>query len=293
MTTKFITYIALGSLCELSVAEVLSDMRSIAGNAPFTIGQIGSETRISSGGVLFTVNSVAVLAMMVDVPLPEDAWETAAQRAIIWPEAEDTLARNRAHVVVATADDMIGHPLALAGASAVTLLAGAIANRIHAIGGTVLGTVFSESESAVEGVTIAPMAARFAQQREIPDMLWASIQFYRGEKESSGQESVGAVTTGLMPFIGKEMEFLPNSLAPGETARRLLGLCSLVMLNGPVIKDGDSVGLTVDEKIMARFAAEGQRRGIPVIQFGAVALVNVKVAAPAVDKPIFGKRGNS
>ena len=52
------------------------------------------------------------------------------------------------------------------------------------------------------------------------------------------------------------------------TATRVLGLCQYLILNGPVIGDGDVVGNTVEEKLRV-IHAQGTRLPVPVLKISA------------------------
>ena len=113
----------------------------------------------------------------------------------------------------------------------------------------------------------------------MPDTLWTRISFLRGAPVPGGTPTVAAFTTGLAAFIGREIEFQPAPLQPVEVAQRLVGLCQYLIVNGPVIRDGETVGLSEREKIRVRHAPAGQRPGVPVL------LMSLEVADPAVSGP--------
>ncbi len=263
---------------------MVNEIRNLAGSAPLTASIESEELQSPQQGFILKVNSVPVTVVFFEGPLPHEAWAEAAKRAVFtWRDAEAKLTRNKAHVIVASLIESKTHAIALANATAVTLVTGALTALLP-----VIGTVYDDSLAAFEGNAVNAMARDFMQKRTIPEMLWATIQFVQGD----APETVGAVTTGLIHFIGREIEFEPAALQPGEVAQRVFGLCQYLMLNGPVINDGASVGNTPDEKIIARYKSEGRRRGIPVLHLNVGNPQQVESTSPiqTPSKPVFGKR---
>lgn len=156
--------------------------------------------------------------------------------------------------------DATSHPEALAWAFAVTVVSAAVTRLTQAI-----GVIFNPALTAFPAQSFHDMAQELAQKRQIPEMLWVSIDFIRGANTASGQPTVGLSTMGLLPFIGREIEFAPVAWQPGEVAQRVLGLCQYRILNGLVIKDGDTVGNTPAEQLRVTYA-KGTRLPVPVLK---------------------------
>lgn len=251
----------MGEIKQARCASVAAMVGGMAGSAPISVAVVSESLAAPNSGFVVSVNAIPVSVIFMDREIPPDAWETAAKSSLTWPNASDVFAASRSHIVVAALSSSVSHSSALAGAVAVTMVAGALAKLLP-----IVGSIFAESNAVVEGSSIATMAEDFAQKREIPEILWVSLHFFRSEHLYSGVPLVGALTTGLFPFIGREIEFEPAALRPTEVAQRVFGLCQYLMLNGLVIKDGDTVGNTLEEKIIATFVSEGRRSGVPVLR---------------------------
>lgn len=257
--SHFITYLALDRPASVSADETITAFSALAGSAPMRIELAGQPNSTPGEAFVVLVNGSPVTVMFIGAPLPPDAWEEAAARSIVWRDAAETMRKTQAHVIVALLQDTQNHLAALSGAAAVTMVAGALARQLP-----VAATIFTEAQSIVKGGGIESMASGFAQG-QVPDLLWTTLSLMRGPATPDGRVTTAALTIGLLPFVGREIEFEPAPLQPVEIAERLIGLCKYLILNGPIIKDGETVGLTEKEKIRVRYAAAGQRPGVPVM----------------------------
>jgi Domain of unknown function (DUF4261) len=278
--SHFITYLALERPAAVTAAETVAAFRRLAGSLPMEIEAVSPSRSLPGEALVLTVSHAPVTVMFIDQPLPRDAWEAAAAGSIVWPGAAAAMEGARAHVIVALLNDAKDHASALNGASAVTMVAGALAALLP-----VAAAVFTEARSIVKGGGITEMAARFAQG-QVPDLLWTSMSFRPGAALRDGRPSTAAMTTGLAAFIGREIEFLPAPLTPAEIAQRLIGLCQYLIVNGLVIKDGETVGLTKDEKIRVRYTMRSTPPATPVL------LMSLETADPAAPPPIAGPRSS-
>lgn len=279
--SRFITYLPLDAPGTLSATETMAAFKALIGAAPMTIEDRGPVDDASGPGFVVTVNGMAVTVLFMDFPLPEDAWQSAAAASLTWRDAAEALRSTRAHVVLALLEDPPDHPFALNGAAAVTLLAAAMARRLPAS-----AIVFTESDAILPARDLGDIAAGF-MQGQMPVMLWTRLAFLRGPDDAAGRPTVGALTFGLAAFIGREIELEPAPLEPAAIAERLLGLCQYLIVQGPIIQDGETVGLTEAEKIRVRWTDQGTRPGVPVL------LMRLETTDPALAAPTPRQRTGS
>lgn len=284
--SRFITYLALDSMAALSPEQVVDAFRDATGSAPMRIEPVNPGHGTVGDAIVVLVNSAPVTVMFIDKPLPADAWQGAAENSVTWREAKDVVHHTRAHAIVALLQETTDHGAALNGAVAVTMLAGVLAQRLP-----VVAAIFTEAQTIVPGNEAARSAAALAGG-QLPVNLLVGLSFLRGPALPDGHPTMAALTTGLLPFVGREIELAPTPLQPVEIARRLLGLGQYLIVQGPVIKDGETVGLTESEKIRVRFAPAGQRAGVPVML---MSLESEGRTAPRPNssppsKPTFGRR---
>jgi Domain of unknown function (DUF4261) len=258
--SKFISYVALSVQATFDAQAIVSALEAVCDAAPVEISVAQANLKESKQGFILSVNGVDVVVLSMPEPLPFDAYDAAASGSMLWREAKPMLAQNKAHVVVATLRDATSHPEALAGAFAVTVVSAAVIKLTQAI-----GVIFNPALTAFPAQSFHDVAVELAQKRQIPEMLWVSLDFLRGPNTASGQPTVGLSTMGLFPFIGREIEFDPVPWQPGEVAQRVLGLCQYLILNGLVIGDGDTVGNTNEEKLEVTYA-QGRRLSVPVLK---------------------------
>ena len=291
--SHFTTYLALTSPASVMEGRAIETLNALAGEAPYR-----AESRGLSDGdgksYILQINGLGVSVTFVDRQLPPDAWEVAAKRNVPWPDAGDVMRFTRAHAVVALVGDCYDHATAVAGASAVTLAAGALARHLP-----MAATVFTESNGIDEGDGIWHMAMALAAGR-FPDMLWMTLSYFTGGPMPDGTPTNGASTHGLLPFIGRELQLEPAPLPQTEIAKRLAGLFQYLVANGPVIRDGQPVGMASLEKTIAHFMPEGREPSTPVIQLTlevsptvAPEAIEPAIAAPKSDgapRAVFGKR---
>lgn len=284
--SRFITYLALDQMAALSSRQVIDAFRQAAGSAPMRIEPVGPDRDKAGEAIVVQVNGAPATVMFIDQPLPADAWQEAAARSLTWREAGTAMAATRAHVIVALLNDTTEHDAALNGAVAVSMLAGALAQRLP-----VAAAIFTEAQTIIPGSEAARIATALGQG-QLPVHFLVGLSYLRGPALHDGRPTMAAMTTGLLPFVGRELELTPTALQPVEIAQRLLGLSQYLIVQGPVIKDGETVGLTEREKIRVRYAAAGQRGGVPVM------LMTLETQDPATPRPggaparpTFGKRG--
>ena len=204
------------------------------------------------------MNGCKLVVMQVDAPLPRDSWGEAARRSF-WKEGVEVLAVAKAHMIVALMEKGKGHEFALNAAAAVTMTAAAAAKLAGAT-----GCVFTERQSAVSGPALVDIGRDLAQRR-LPKTLWTSVEFYRGPAAPDGRSTTAAATTGLAAFIGYEAEFTPALLEPFEIFKRMSGFCQYLILNGVIVKDGETIGVSESEQIRVRYAPRGQKSNQPTL----------------------------
>ena len=288
--SHFITYVALRHPALLSAERLVARYRELYSEEAYRI-EAPAVSPPPGKPIVLALDGMAVTVFFVDQPLPENAYEEALRLDRVWPNARAVMAESTAHVIVTLLADPEGHLPSLNGAAAVTLVAGVLADLLPAV-----ALVSTEGRVIMPPETYAQRAAALAKH-EIPVDFWTSMLFLDETPNAPGPQRITALSFGLLPFIGRELEFNPVALPLYEVAQRLVGLFQYLILNGPVIKDGDALGMTAGEQIRARYRNEGRRPGIPVIE---LTLEGPTSASPAAEganakstRPsgVFGKRG--
>lgn len=257
--SHFKTYLALTEPAMILESRIIDTLRSLVGESAYQIDSLGVADDHGKSFIL-KINGLSVTVMFVATQLELEAWQEAVQRNISWADAAGVMRFSRAHVVVSLAANSYDHATAIAGATAVTIVAGALAKHLP-----IAATVFAESNAIDDGDGIWHMAMALIAGR-MPDMLWMSVRYSVGIPMADGRPTVGAATQGLLAFTGRELELDPVPLSPFEINQCLVEIFQHLMRNGPVIKDGLPLGFGSHGKIIARFLPEGRVAAAPAIR---------------------------
>lgn len=192
---------------------------------------------------------VAVV-MAIDQPIPAapEIWDRAT---FTWPKAREAASRHRAHLIVSTMGEVSFNTV-----RTVTALAGAALDCTPAATAVVWGSILARSAAYWKEQS----RAAFAAYPDYPNLLWVDILPVRIG------DGTGAITVGLERFIEREIEFHAGRLSQSEVISKIDGLATYLIENGLVIKDGDTVGQSRDERILVRHRYSELYRGLPVLR---------------------------
>lgn len=208
----------------------------------------------------FSLDGVALTVLFVAAPLPFSEWDFAVRQNAVWPEARQTMEKHNAHVIVtafaaAHTPEDIKQQAQIITAASITLAS--VTQAIAAI--WVDGQCLTKTDSF--------MTSASSVDRGDPALtIWIGMLFGFGPKTTNGEVTLGAMTTGLMPFIGREVEFEASPLPLLTVAQRMIGVLQYLFTNGTKVNDGDSLGITATERIRARYLEQTVRPGIPVLK---------------------------
>ena len=103
-----------------------------------------------------------------------------------------------------------------------------------------------------------------ASREELPVHLWVEQRMF-----STREGTVSVFTSGLATFGTMEIEIRESTDQPSDLLELVFGLSGYLIQHGPVIEDGDTVGGTPEEKIVARhLPSEWEREGpVLVLEF--------------------------
>ncbi len=257
MDNRFIAYVTLASAAMPPAPVVLGRIGQLFPSVPLIIdfhskGAAGESFVFSIDDKLYTI-------IAVDQPLPKDAFARALELNRVWPEAAAAMGRQRAHLIVAALASPQSHGDAMEMASAISATVAALTTLTDAI-----AVVWSTGDVITEASSFHKSALGIAQH-QLPIDTWIGFTWLDGPPTPQGQRTLAALTTGLVPFVGRELEWLPAPLSPVTIAQRLIGTCQYLIANGPVIGDNETLGISAEERIRVRHAPQGQRPGVPVM----------------------------
>jgi hypothetical protein len=261
VSDRIIAYLACNDLAPVSPETLAARIGELGAGSPLKTPRVlvGAVGQSIGAGFLLDFNGVLVSVILVDKPLPPDAYAGALQLNRVWPGAAQAMEAHRAHAIVAPLKEIGSHLEALNATMIVTITLAALTTIVPSV-----AVVWSNGEVITEVTRFREAARALVQGQTRPD-IWIGFAFLDGPRLPTGERTLAVVTSGLAPFIGREVEWLPTPLPPATIANRLIGLCQYLIVNGPVIKDGETLGVSESDRIRATFAPRGQRGG-PVIQ---------------------------
>lgn len=175
-----------------------------------------------------------IIGMRIDAPYPEPL-NSVAQFAYWWPNAIADIARNRSHVFIrcgwskhSRLDAHIRH----------LVLIRELVGQLPVIG-VLWGCVL------VQPATLDGEFQRL-QNSEIPFSLWVLIQF---SKQPNGNILIS--TIGMRNFEQMEIE-TESTLPLDQTFDLVRQFGSYILANGPVVNDGETIGLSEQQRIKVR-----------------------------------------
>jgi len=259
MTDRLMTMLALERADFADGREVVAALKSFAPNVEAeALGT--SQTEASQPTHLVRIGRTTLALIYVDKPLPPDTTERALSFNQVWPEAKSAIQKHKAHVIAAVFQAGDGFAGVRQSAVDLTLLAAALI-KSH----PVLGVIWTAGNTISEPIKVFEALQTISEQK-FPLDLWLQVYPYRPRSIPQDRKVIGFVTEGLLPFIGREIQFEPAPLSPQDVAARVLNIAHYLLAQGPVLKDGETLGMSETEKISIRHKAEGARPGVPILE---------------------------
>lgn len=223
----------------------------------------GLSVTANDGTMLITLGQVTLTVMNFDVPLPPGVLDRGIEGNLVWPEAKSGVGNHRSHIVVGSLSRGTDKSSRIAIATSISIVAAALAKVSNAV-----AVHWPSSETLMpRDMFVTETAEMLAGRR--PAAYWTRLYFFRGETSIGGQVPVGATTLGLAALVDREIEFEPASLPPAMIAERVLGTVHLLLFGEKEIRDGDTIGINVNEKITVRTMPKGTTTPNPVYQLSA------------------------
>jgi hypothetical protein len=194
------------------------------------------------GGVFsFKVGDEFLALVHIPVPYPAADLEGPIATSGMWPPqpAVENVKRHRSHLLITMtfgAGDPVRRRLIL---TAVTALAAKQP-------GTA-AVYWPEGTLVIYPPLFIEMAETINSPDAPPLYLWVDLRAFRNKDETTG-----LFTTGLAPLGHMEIEIPSIDMEPGELREWLLNIMYYLLENGPVLKHGETIGMSADQKIGIR-----------------------------------------
>jgi hypothetical protein len=227
----------------LPLAKALQAELDALGDGP---GLVNPEVQDET--LTFDFDGAMGFVSLMPAPIPWTDLEGPCATAWYWPEATEVLKGHTAHLIVTLTGnpgDAIDRHLRL------TRLVAATANASQALGVYWGGAPLVQPREGFSEV------AKEAARDNLPLELWVEQRVF-----SNAHEKFSVFTAGMDKLGVMEIEVRDTSGDASDVMSMIYGLAQYLVLNGNAIADGDTVGQSEEQKIIARHVdSEWERPG--------------------------------
>jgi hypothetical protein len=225
--------IALGPNARLSPSAIQADMVKQWPSLPKP-----EATEEKEGTFSFQVGDQGVVAGLMPAPIPWSDLEGPCATSWLWKEAAEVLRGHTTHLILTVSG--AEEPL-----ERMRLLTQVTAS-ILATCPEAVGVFWTHAALVIQPPLFREFAVEMSEQ---PVYLWVD---FRVGKNAAGRSS--GFTTGMESLGFMEIETEDSPEPPGELRERFFGLANYLLENGPVIKDGNTIGEDANERIRVVYA---------------------------------------
>jgi hypothetical protein len=258
MTQRFMAMMALTEPKAVSAAALIAAVRKLYPRYQASLTSLPGEPSVGAP-LLIQTDGLTVTVLFLDQPMPADTMQSAIEIDKLWPEAAGKLKEHRAHAIVSHLEGAATQAEAILAAATVKVITAALSSLTPAIG------IYWASGDTVTEAAAFRKATTNLVAGNLPVEVWAQMRWLDGPPTSKGERTLAVMTTGLLPFIGREIEFYPSTWSPFKISEYLISLTQYLLKNGLVIGDNESFGFTDDTQVGVRHLNHGQRTGIPIL----------------------------
>lgn len=230
-----IAMVALDENAELSGEDIRRDLQRTWPSLPRA-----TDLEEKDDSIAFRLGQTDVIMMKMPAPIPWTDLKGPCETSWLWPDATKVLKRHKEHLIVTVSSEE--GPIEQS-----RWLTYVIASIVETCKQAV-GVYWGNATMVISPKVFRDFAAEILPHAN-PLFVWVDFRVSPGE----GESSVG-FTTGMQALGHMEFETLNSPESAGELRERLHGLAAYILENGPVIKDGDTVGEDANERITVRYA---------------------------------------
>jgi hypothetical protein len=242
-------FIMLDQFVEPDLERVAEAIRTRHPDTSITVGPTPSGQGAKPN--MLVCDNKMVVVMSLPAPLPRD--EGAIKRAArTWPQAAQVFERHQAHLIVSNLGP--DEENQLPNARILTAVIGGLIAAVPGCSGIVCNQVPRPADHWLDMSRSA-----FAPYPDYPFLLWVDIHPFRYDS------AIGAVTSGLASFVGREIELEGGGLDLSSVLNKMAGLSVYLIERGSVIPDGDTFGASEEEYLQVRHTSSTRFPGLPVL----------------------------
>lgn len=224
--------------------------------------KLGSESLVvesaESGESLVVLWGPSAFAvMMIDQPVPTDTFTTALRTCHSLKNGEQLIAEHKAHLIVSPLTDAAHQGQAFMLSLQLMSLADMLSEDHRP-----LGFFWSSAQALVDPQgyqqALSDGNSAFEKQMQkqaeagydLPATYWVGLRLFSYDDG----KTTGAISQGLINFLGFELEIQPIAWAEVEVAKRFYGTISYLFDRGPVLQAGNTLGVSESEHFKVSFA---------------------------------------
>jgi hypothetical protein len=206
----------------------------------------------------FRVGEDDVILGRMPAPIPWSDLEGPCATSSIWPEAAEVLRGHAEHLIVTVMSE--------AGPIERAQLLTQVCAAICATCQEAVGALWADSTVVVSSKLLIELAKMLPGKPSIP--IWVDVRI-----GTNPDGTTYGFTTGLAALLLKDLEVLSSPETPEGLFDRLTGLAEYLIENGPVIKDGHTIGESFSERIKVIYqkGSFGQPFRVMRLHYGAAA----------------------
>jgi hypothetical protein len=185
-------------------------------------------------------------------PIPWSDLEGPCATSRLWPTAAQELKEHKTHLIVTVSDESAPLKRAVLLTQATASIVGTCPEAI--------GVYWCPASLVVKAAMFRDFAIK-ALEHGPPLHIWVDFRVGRNEQGTTNGFTKGLAALGLM-----EIEAENSPEPPGELHDRLMRMAEYLLEQGPVIRDGDTVGDDENQRIRVVYAKPKFDKGEQVMR---------------------------
>ncbi len=230
----FLAMVALSGPVVPDVRTLKARLRSLWSDGPRF-----EELKVDGEVISFEIGPAVGGIGLIRAPIPEGDLQAACEVSLEWPEAAERLKEHRAHLICTVS----GPVEKKTAAYFLTKLVAALCVEVPAVG------VYWGAATLVHDPVVFASQASEMSLEILPLYLW--IRFaVAAQGDTATLRTVGMRSLGFM-----ELEIVGSSRSAEEIVGFAFNVCHYLLDNGPVLGDGQTIGMSAEEKVPVRHTA--------------------------------------
>ncbi|MFO1088361.1 MAG: hypothetical protein U1E46_02120 [Hyphomicrobiales bacterium] len=252
--------IALSEYRWVDPAALTAQIRTLAPMVP--VHEVAAAGGTAQNGQNYLINlgdKRVVTVGFLDQPIPLETFaNTVSPLTERVPLSPDDVEQHTANILVGALRSSHDRDSALQAAAAVTRTAAALTELVPAV-----AVYWAEADLLTSAAHFRDQAMLMVENYH-PVHIWTSLRTYEGPPKEDGTVPVGMTSTGLIPFVGRDVDFAPGSSDITFMAQSLYAVMLHLLDKGPVFANGQAFALSDDHLLRIRLAESGPSANRPI-----------------------------